>query len=378
MVGALEHLTETQQRILDALCRPQRERGAAAHPATNREIAEEVFLSVDAVKGHLRALYAKAGIEDLPQNEKRARLADMAASGELAVTLPPASTPTPIQAGSPPRRSERVEAIERPRRPRPAAPRVMSLSALGAVALLLVGVLSLAGAISGGDGEEATDPPVGAVPPSGPGSDPRQAPGSRDRTRRGRLDPFSGDIVGGWQDGGWVDGGGAPAEDSVVVAPASGVSVPAPVKEPSANAGTQDRRAGEKRRPADSGSRGQGHAAQAPSPRCTSERQVVTRPVATWERRVRRHPHVRYRTRVRLHPHVSYRTETVMHRHVRWVRRSGRMVKRVRLHPHYVRRRVVKMHRHWRRVRTVNIHRHVSRVRVVRERRRVIVRRVCS
>ena len=47
----------------------------AATPATNRQIADEVFLSVDAVKAHLRVLFDRFGVGELPQNEKRARLA---------------------------------------------------------------------------------------------------------------------------------------------------------------------------------------------------------------------------------------------------------------------------------------------------------------
>ena len=46
--------------------------------ATNREIAEEVFLSVDAVKSALRVLFRKLGVGDLPQNEKRVRLVERA------------------------------------------------------------------------------------------------------------------------------------------------------------------------------------------------------------------------------------------------------------------------------------------------------------
>ena len=36
-------------------------------PATNQQIADELFLSLDAVKMHLRALFHKVGIDDLPQ-----------------------------------------------------------------------------------------------------------------------------------------------------------------------------------------------------------------------------------------------------------------------------------------------------------------------
>lgn len=70
-------LTETQRRVLVALCRPLRD-NAYATPATNRRIAAEVFLGVDAVKVHLRALYRKLGIGAMPQNEKRARLVELA------------------------------------------------------------------------------------------------------------------------------------------------------------------------------------------------------------------------------------------------------------------------------------------------------------
>ena len=74
---AAVHLTPTQRRILVALCRPVRD-SAFATPSTNREIADEVSLSVDAVKAHLRTLFERFGLEDLPQNQKRARLAAIA------------------------------------------------------------------------------------------------------------------------------------------------------------------------------------------------------------------------------------------------------------------------------------------------------------
>jgi FHA domain-containing protein len=67
-------LTPAQHRILVALCRPVKVSAYGA-PASNREIADEVFLSVDAVKAHLRVLFERFGLESLPQNQKRARLA---------------------------------------------------------------------------------------------------------------------------------------------------------------------------------------------------------------------------------------------------------------------------------------------------------------
>jgi FHA domain len=70
-------LTDTQRRVLIALCRPYRD-GGFATPATNQEIAAELFLSVDAVKMHLRTLFGKFELGGLPQNQKRARLAETA------------------------------------------------------------------------------------------------------------------------------------------------------------------------------------------------------------------------------------------------------------------------------------------------------------
>jgi hypothetical protein len=66
-------LSEMQRKVLIALCRPLIE-SSTATPATNPQIAAEVFLSVDAVKHHLRTLFDRFGIGELPQNEKRSRL----------------------------------------------------------------------------------------------------------------------------------------------------------------------------------------------------------------------------------------------------------------------------------------------------------------
>jgi pSer/pThr/pTyr-binding forkhead associated (FHA) protein len=69
-----ELLTPAQRRVLVALCRPFKGSHYAT-PASNQRIADELVVSVDTVKGTLRALFEAFGIEDLPQNEKRARLA---------------------------------------------------------------------------------------------------------------------------------------------------------------------------------------------------------------------------------------------------------------------------------------------------------------
>ena len=57
---------------------PLRGGDAFAVPATNKQIADELFLSVDAVKSHLRPLFEKFALGDLPQNAKRAALVERA------------------------------------------------------------------------------------------------------------------------------------------------------------------------------------------------------------------------------------------------------------------------------------------------------------
>ena len=73
-----QQLTDLQRRVLIALCRPYRDGGSFATPATNQQIASEVFLSIDAVKMHLRTLFLRFELAELPQNRKRAALAEFA------------------------------------------------------------------------------------------------------------------------------------------------------------------------------------------------------------------------------------------------------------------------------------------------------------
>ena len=75
------NLTAAQRRVLLSLCRPFKDSAAFVTPPTNEHIAGELYLSVDAVKKHMRALFEKFGVQHLPQNEKRARLVERAFAG---------------------------------------------------------------------------------------------------------------------------------------------------------------------------------------------------------------------------------------------------------------------------------------------------------
>jgi pSer/pThr/pTyr-binding forkhead associated (FHA) protein len=77
-VSAAASVSPAQRRVLLALCRPFKDEAPFATPATNQAIAEELHLSVDAVKTHMRALFEKLGVEELPQNQKRVALVERA------------------------------------------------------------------------------------------------------------------------------------------------------------------------------------------------------------------------------------------------------------------------------------------------------------
>jgi pSer/pThr/pTyr-binding forkhead associated (FHA) protein len=64
--------TESQRRVLVELCRPALERGGGT--ASNREIAEALFVSVETVKTHMRALFDAFDVGDVPQYHKRTEL----------------------------------------------------------------------------------------------------------------------------------------------------------------------------------------------------------------------------------------------------------------------------------------------------------------
>jgi hypothetical protein len=70
-------LSGAQRRVLIELCRPLAE-GGFASPPSNAEIARELYLSAETVKTHMHALFQAFDLGDVPHQNKRARLAQVA------------------------------------------------------------------------------------------------------------------------------------------------------------------------------------------------------------------------------------------------------------------------------------------------------------
>lgn len=69
-------VSPAQRSVLVALCRPLLNGGTS--PAANQDIADELVLGIETVKSHVKALYQRFGLDDLPAAEKRAALAHAA------------------------------------------------------------------------------------------------------------------------------------------------------------------------------------------------------------------------------------------------------------------------------------------------------------
>lgn len=72
-------VTPMQHKVLVALCRPLYD-DSSQTPAPNQVISDEIHLAVDTVKRHLKDMFARFGLSEVPQNEKRMRLARLALS----------------------------------------------------------------------------------------------------------------------------------------------------------------------------------------------------------------------------------------------------------------------------------------------------------
>ncbi len=170
----------TDLAILTAFCRPffERQRRFPC-PAPNNKILEElresgIYLDLDALRGHLRNLYAKFGVDDdLTATEKRAQLAELVYENNVIPgwgpdhePVEPSSSPqapsdTPASVTATP--AERAAGDRSPDEP-PSTSRLEKLrgrhvrAAAGSVALL-VGVAALL-AVSLAGGDEATKRPT--------------------------------------------------------------------------------------------------------------------------------------------------------------------------------------------------------------------------
>jgi pSer/pThr/pTyr-binding forkhead associated (FHA) protein len=81
----VESLTPSKRRVVAALSRPFKDHtDGFAVPASNKEIAAELFLTVPAVRTHLRELFKLFELDDLPDNQKRIRLVELAFRWGLA------------------------------------------------------------------------------------------------------------------------------------------------------------------------------------------------------------------------------------------------------------------------------------------------------
>ena len=76
-------VTPAQRAVLVELCRPFLTDRLHAFPPTNGDIATALVVTERAVKSQMRTLFRRFGIETLPQNEKRARLTEMAVAAAI-------------------------------------------------------------------------------------------------------------------------------------------------------------------------------------------------------------------------------------------------------------------------------------------------------
>src|SRR6185437_10627457 len=144
-------LTDTQLAILVALCRPIAAGNHFATPATNQEIAAAVYLSVDALKGHLRALYRKFGIEDLPHNQTRARLVAPEIEGGYVEREEPTGPMT---------EAERMARTPVPPEERPRRSLRPIVTAVVLIAIVIGATLAISGIFNSGTSSQAAPSPA--------------------------------------------------------------------------------------------------------------------------------------------------------------------------------------------------------------------------
>jgi hypothetical protein len=151
-------LTDTEQGILTALCRPMAAGDARAPLASNQEIAFQASVDVDSVEGHLQTLYRKFGIEDVPWEQQRERLAELAIEGGHVEPVSPPTVRADVPLGSVEARraAERAAAAARPRQEK------RSWGPYITIAVIVLVIIGASLAVSGIFNQGSTSPP----PPS--------------------------------------------------------------------------------------------------------------------------------------------------------------------------------------------------------------------
>jgi Peptidase inhibitor family I36 len=170
-------VTATDLAILTAFCRPYLDcDGRFVVPAPNNEILRElanhgVYLEMDALRGHLRSLYAKFGVEEgLNPAQKRARLAELVHEhGVIAGWEPRQDDPGVPATASPSRPAASVT-------PGPGTPRAAGLRRflyrhpwMVAAAVAALAAIALAGELRDSGG--AAGAPTGSTDPRAPAND---------------------------------------------------------------------------------------------------------------------------------------------------------------------------------------------------------------
>ena len=90
---ALVRITPAQRRVLVALSRPYLATGRLTVPS-NAEVAAELFISVDSVKTHLKALFEAFELGDTSSRVKRVELVERAVRNGVVLTRDVAGTET--------------------------------------------------------------------------------------------------------------------------------------------------------------------------------------------------------------------------------------------------------------------------------------------
>jgi DNA-binding CsgD family transcriptional regulator len=148
-----EPLSDTERRILELLCEPYTRTNPERVPASNKSIADELYISVETVRTHLRSLYGHFGMggdTGLSPSQKRNRLAEIALTRDLTIGDAAAVSATAPADPGPVPPDTVAAAGSAPPVPRDRRGRRRIAMAVAAAAAAIVGVIAIA-LSAGGD-----------------------------------------------------------------------------------------------------------------------------------------------------------------------------------------------------------------------------------